>query len=168
MAWRYGTIVDSDDYRALCETCQFLGREARVIEAGSIRHVHLSPMAWDIQQVAYLMRLGLTAGHLSREHAEGVFSRLRQVARVHYTSWEDFSLSALVGMGMRSPIDPFDLRGWHRIARSHRVLLAAQPLTLSYAADWAGRTVSMRSGEAQARPFAMQDERSSPMLDQAA
>ncbi|RZL91710.1 MAG: DUF1266 domain-containing protein, partial [Variovorax sp.] len=112
-AWRYGWPIDSEDCRALFETGKLLANEARIIKMEDIRDAHLNPMAWDIQ-VAYLVRLGLAAGHLSREHADGVFTRLRQLARVHYQCWRDFSLSALIGMGMRTPIDPFDLRGWHR------------------------------------------------------
>ncbi|MBT2324409.1 DUF1266 domain-containing protein [Variovorax paradoxus] len=135
-AWRSGHVVDSDAYAALHEICRFLVEDARVVGAKQIRSVHLNPVAWEIQQAAYLVRLGYSAGYLSREDAQAALRRLQEAARAHYASWEDFSLSGLIVLGVRSPIDPFDLRDWRKIARSHEVLLRAQPTTLAHAAQW--------------------------------
>ncbi len=153
-AWRNGMVIETEDYEALYETCRFLAREARIVKARQIRGVHLTPLAWDIQQLAYIVRLGFAAGYLSREHAVDVLARLKQAARFHYNSWEAFSLSALIGMGVRSPIDPLGVRDWHRIARSHTVLLAAGSATLANASGWAERSAAHAPAEASMASFA--------------
>src|SRR6185312_9457598 len=79
-------------------------------------------VAWDVQQAAYVVRLGRAAGYLSRSMAESTLARLQHAARGHYTSWTDYSLSALLGMGLRGR---FDLAEWHRVARSHDALMTA-------------------------------------------
>lgn len=135
-AWRSGHVVDSGAYAALHEICRFLVQDARVVEARQIQEVHLNPVAWEIQQASYLVRLGFSAGYVSRADARAALKFLQEVARAHYTTWEDFSLSGLIGLGVRSPIDSFDLGNWHKIARSHEVLLRAQSATLAHAARW--------------------------------
>jgi hypothetical protein len=135
-AWRSGHVVNSETYAALQEICRFLVQDARVVGAKQIKDVHLNPVAWETQQAAYLVRLGFSAGYLSREDAQAALTRLQEVARAHYTSWEDFSLSGLIALGVRSPIDTFDLGNWRKIARSHEVLLRAQRTTLAHAARW--------------------------------
>ncbi|WP_185878994.1 DUF1266 domain-containing protein [Variovorax sp. MHTC-1] len=135
-ARRSGHVVDSDAYAALEEICRFLVQDARLVEARQIRNVHLNPAAWEIQQAAYLVRLGFSAGYLSRAGAQAALKRLQEAARAHYASWEDFSLSGLIALGVRSPIDSFDLGNWRKIARSHEVLLGAQRTTLAHAARW--------------------------------
>jgi hypothetical protein len=77
-------------------------------------------VAWDVQQVAYVVRLGRAVGYLSRSMAESTLARLQHAARAHYTSWTDYSLSAMLGMGLRGR---FDLVEWHRVAQSHELLL---------------------------------------------
>lgn len=153
-AWRSGTVIDNDSYASLYDTCRFLAQEARIVKARQIRGVHLSPLAWDVQELAYVVRLGFAAGHMSRNHAAEILARLKQAARFRYNSWEEFSLSALIGMGMRGPIDPFDLRDWHKIARSHSVLLAAENATLSLASDWAEQSALRFPAKATVTSFA--------------
>jgi hypothetical protein len=135
-AWRNGHVVDSNTYAALQETCRFLVHDARVVGAKQINDVHLNPVAWEIQQAAYLVRLGFSAGYLSRKDAQAAITRFQEIARAHYASWEDFSLSGLIALGVRSPIDTFDLGNWRKIARSHEVLRRAQRTTLAHAARW--------------------------------
>jgi hypothetical protein len=135
-AWRSGHVVDSDSYAALLEICRFLAQDARLVEARQIQDVHLNPVAWEVQQAAYLVRLGFSAGYVSRKDAQAALKRLQEAARAHYASWEDFSLSGLIALGVRSPIDSFDLVNWRKIARSHEVLLRAQRTTLAHAARW--------------------------------
>ncbi|WP_093110808.1 DUF1266 domain-containing protein [Variovorax sp. CF079] len=135
-AWRSGHVVDSAAYAALQEVCRFLVQDARVVEAKQIQDVHLNPVAWKIQQASYLVRLGFSAGYVSRLNAQAALKRLQEIARAHYTSWEDFSLSGLIALGVRSPIDSFDLVDWRKIARSHEVLLRVQYSTLAHAARW--------------------------------
>ncbi|MEJ7686981.1 MAG: DUF1266 domain-containing protein [Variovorax sp.] len=147
-AWRNGMVIETEDYEALYETCRFLAKEACIVQAPQIKGVHLTPLAWDIQQLAYIVRLGFAAGYMSREHATEILARLKQAARFHYNSWQEFSLSALIGMGVRSPIDPFDLRDWHKIARTHTVLIAASNATLANASSWAERPVARGLAEA--------------------
>jgi hypothetical protein len=135
-AWRSGHVVDSDAYAALEEICRFLVQDARVVEARQIQNVHLNPAAWEIQQAVYLVRLGFSAEYLSRANAQAALRRLQEAARAHYASWEDFSLSGLIALGVRGPIDSFDLVNWRKIARSHEVLLRAQRTTLAHAVRW--------------------------------
>lgn len=135
-AWQNGEHVDTAAYRSLHDVLVFLSAHAGVVKPGEIRDQHCRLVAWDVQQVAYLMRLGFTMGYASRESVWRTLDRLQQTARMRYTSWKDYSLSALVGMGLRGVLDLDDSGDWHHIARSHTVLLAARRSLLARAADW--------------------------------
>ena len=150
-AWRHGSTVETPEYQALVDTCWFLTRDASVVLPGRIRGIHLSPVACDIAQVAYLVRLGVSAGHLSRAYAGEILGVLRQTAKTHFCSWEDYSLCTLIGMGLRCRIDLHDVADWYEIARSHRILLSAERTTLSHAAGWVvGAPSSKRAGNTAA------------------
>lgn len=148
-AWLRGAVIPSPAYDALRGVLAFLEDEG-LADLRRVSGRHLTPMASDIQQVAYLARLGFSAGHLSREYTREVLNRLRRMARAHYTCWEMFSLSALIGMGLRNGLDPYDLGAWPLMARSHRVLRAAQQHTLRHASPWANHARPER-GEGEAR-----------------
>ena len=135
-AWGAGTTIDTEAYRSLRDVLVFLTAHAGIVKPGGIRDQHCHLLAWDVQQVAYLLRLGYTMGYVSRETAWRTLQRLRQTARMRYASWADYSLSALVGMGLRGVLDLDDVADWYHIARSHTVLLAAHRLLLARAADW--------------------------------
>ncbi|VTU14237.1 hypothetical protein SRS16CHR_00992 [Variovorax sp. SRS16] len=135
-AWRSGRIVDSECYGALHDTCIFLSLRARVVGMQEISEQHLCAMAWDIQQVAYLVRLGVAAGFVSRGRAENTLAGLQREARMHYSSWRDYSLSTLIGMGLRREVDAYDSETWWRIARSHKMLLEDRHTPISHAAPW--------------------------------
>ncbi|VTU20364.1 DUF3597 domain-containing protein [Variovorax sp. PBL-E5] len=55
---------------------------------------------------------------------------------MHYSSWRDYSLSTLIGMGLRREIDMYDSKTWWRIARSHKMLLEDRHTPISHAAPW--------------------------------
>ena len=136
-AWRVGEPVDTAAYRSLRDVLVFLSAHAGIVKLGEIRDQHCHLVAWDVQQVAYLLRLGFTMGYASRESVWRTLDRLQPTARMRYTSWKDYSLSALVGMGVRGVLDLDDIGDWYHIARSHTVLLAARRSLLARAADWA-------------------------------
>lgn len=135
-AWRAGALVDTETYRSLHDVLLFLSAHAGVVRVGEIRDRHCQLVAWDVQQVAYLLRLGVAMGYASRASVWHVLERLRRIARTHYTCWKDYSLSALVGMGLRGVLDLDDIGDWYRIARSHTVLLAARRSLLARAGNW--------------------------------
>jgi len=135
-AWQIGEPVDTAAYQSLRDVLVFLSAHARVVMPDEIGDQHCRLMAWDVQQVAYLLRLGFTMGYASRESVWRTLDRLQPMARMRYTSWKDYSLSALVGMGVRGVLDLDDIGDWHHIARSHTVLLAARRSLLARAADW--------------------------------
>lgn len=136
-AWRIGEPVDTAAYRSLRDVLVFLSAHAGVVKPGEIRDQRCHLVAWDVQQVAYMLRLGFTMGYASRESVWRTLDRLQPTARMRYTSWKDYSLSALVDMGVRGVLDLDDIGDWHHIARSHTVLLAARRPLLARAADWA-------------------------------
>ena len=135
-AWQIGEPVDTAAYRSLRDVLVFLSAHARVVNPDEIGDQHCRLMAWDVQQVSYLLRLGFTMGYASRESVWRTLDRLQPMARMRYTSWKDYSLSALVGMGLRGVLDLDDIGDWHHIARTHTVLLAARSSLLARAADW--------------------------------
>ncbi|HZX85259.1 MAG TPA: DUF1266 domain-containing protein [Reyranella sp.] len=136
-AWQIGEPVDTAAYRSLRDVLVFLSAHAGIAKPGEIRDQHCHLVAWDVQQVAYLLRLGFTLGYASRASVWRTLDRLQSMARMRYTSWKDYSLSALVGMGVRGVLDLDDIGDWHHIARSHTVLLAARRSLLARATDWA-------------------------------
>lgn len=135
-AWQIGEPVDTAAYRSLRDVLVFLSAHAGIVKPGEIGDQHCHLAAWDVQQVAYLLRLGFTMGYASRESVWRTLDRLQPMARMRYTSWKDYSLSTLVGMGVRGVLDLDDIGDWHHIARSHTVLLAARRSLLARAADW--------------------------------
>jgi len=144
-AWRTGERLDSEAFDALADTFKFLVMEFGFLRLRDIRPEHLTQMACDIQQLAYLARLGYSAGFLSRDRATEVLVHLQRQAQQHYGSWEDFSLSALIGMGMRCRLNAFDPGDWREIAHSHRILMTAERQTLSHAAPWLAKAEAMPS-----------------------
>ncbi|MDM0074981.1 DUF1266 domain-containing protein [Variovorax sp. J2P1-59] len=83
-----------------------------------------SVLAWDVQQLAYLVRLALAAGHASREEAASLLETLAAQARSHFASWEDYSVSALTGLGLRGSLEILDSTAeWTEFSQTHSVLL---------------------------------------------
>lgn len=99
-------------------------------------HGHLSVLAWDIQQLAYLVRLARAVGHVSQSDAEAVLARLAMRARMHYGSWKVYSLAALVGLGMRGAMEVFETSAWERYSRTHSILLRGPRSAIRFASSW--------------------------------
>ena len=135
-AWLAGTALESKEYAALEATCQFMVSRARIAGLDELQETHLGVFAWDVQQVAYLVRLGLAADYVSREFADLVMDGLATRARSRYGSWKDYSLSALAGLGMRGSLEIFDSTEWMQFARTHSVLLDRRRSPISGAAPW--------------------------------
>jgi len=121
-AWREGRPIDSDAYRALRAGARQLRVDAGTAAGLDIDERQFSMMAWDAQQAAYVVRLGFALGYLSRAMAESTLARLQYVVQSHYGSWADYSLSAMLGMGLRGRFDGVE---WHCAAQSHERLLVA-------------------------------------------
>lgn len=154
-AWLNRSQVDSREYAALKETCAFLTSRVDPSPSG-IQQVHLGVRAWDIQQLAYVLRLSLKARFISRDTAEETLSRLVAHARSHYGSWQDYSLAALIGLGMRGSAEFLDRTEWTLFARTHSVLLHELYSPIRNASSWSeGGVLSHDAGfgqEGKARP----------------
>jgi hypothetical protein len=134
--WSPGTFFDTEGRDPLQDVCTFLSSEACVVGATEIRAHHLNPMAWDIQQAAYSVRLGLVAGYAPTGISRNVMDRLQSEARLHYGSWSDYFLSSLIGMGLRHHVDIFSPGDWHRIAQTYTVLVSSWDDLLQHASTW--------------------------------
>lgn len=145
-AWLCSSQADSREYRALRNTCVFLSSHMSPSVA-RIRHIHIGVLAWDIQQLAYVLRLSLTAGYIPRDTAEKTLSLLATRARSHYASWRDYSLSALIGLGMRGSVEFFDRTEWRFFARTHSVLLHELHSPTRDASSWRNFEISGIRGE---------------------
>lgn len=137
-AWLLREQVDSNEYAALEDTCLFMALRAHIAQVDDLRHDHLSVRAWDIQQPACLVRLACSVGYLSKPRAEENLQRLSIRARSHYSSWKDYSLAALVGLGIRGSLEVCDHGEWARFARTHSVFLNPRRLPTRNAARWHG------------------------------
>jgi hypothetical protein len=135
-AWLLREQVDSDEYAALEDSCLYMVRCARITRVDELRHDRLSVMAWDIQQLAYLVRLACTVGYLSEPRARELLQLLAVRARAHYASWKDYSLAALVGLGLRGSLDIFDHAEWAQFARTHLVFLNPRRSPTRSASHW--------------------------------
>lgn len=113
-----------------------VARLDRLVSTDDLSHGHLSVLAWDIQQLAYLIRLALAAGHVSRNHAEDVLERLTIRARKHYGSWPVYSMAALVGLGMRSSMEVFETSAWDRYSRTHSAFVSGRHSPIKFASPW--------------------------------
>lgn len=104
-----------------------------------LTHDQISVLAWDIQQLAYLVRLGHKVDYLPRDYAEAILQSTAALARSHYSSWNDYSLSALVGMRLRGPVEIFGVSEWNRFSQTHALLLTGRAGSpLAEAAAWRG------------------------------
>ena len=154
-AWAAGATVDSNAFASLRDVCMFLSIDVQAASPRRFFKHDFSMMAWDIQQVAYITRLGCAAGFMPRDVAEEVLAVLQRSARAAYASWTDFSLAMLVGMGMRSPVDTFDTGGWVQFARSHTALLECRDTLLRHAAPWDPADAHRTPAAATMRPGAI-------------
>lgn len=134
-AW-LGEQRSADGRRAPVEHSSSGSPITRLAEINELRHGHLSVLAWDIQQLSYLVRLARAIGHVSQTHAETLLKRLAARARVHYDSWSAYSLTALIGLGMRSSMDVFETSDWERFSSTHSVLLRGRRSPIRFASTW--------------------------------
>ena len=146
--WRPGHFSDTEGLDPLQDVCAFLSSEACVVGAKEIRPLHLNLIAWDIQQAAYSVRLGLAAGYAPSGIAKNVIDRLQREARLHYGSWPDYFLSSLIGMGLRHHVDIFSPGDWHRIAQTYTVLVSSREVLLRHASTWASTQLDVVTREA--------------------
>ncbi len=144
-AWHAGHWAQSSEYAALEQTCVFVTVRAHIVNDDALRQGHLSVLAWDVQQVAYLVRLGLAVDYVSRKFADSILDLLRTRVRSTYASWQEYSLSALVGLGMRGSLEIFDTTEWMQFARTHSVLLDERHSPIRSAAPW--KSPSGRQGK---------------------
>ncbi|MDM0037073.1 DUF1266 domain-containing protein [Variovorax sp. J22P271] len=135
-AWLLREQVDSDEYAALEDSCLYMVRCARIARVDELRHDRLSVMAWDIQQLAYLVRLACAVGYLSKPRSQELLQLLAGRARTLCASWKDYSLAALVGLGLRGSLEVFDHAEWARFARSHLVFLNPRRSPTRSASHW--------------------------------
>ncbi len=138
-AWLCGESIDTNAYAALEDTCTFMASRARIAQIDELRRSRLSVLGWDVQQLAYLVRLACTVGHISRASAEEILALLGDRARLHYASWKDFSLGALLGLGLRGSLGFFDRTEWTQFARTHSVLMNPQRSPIRSASRWGER-----------------------------
>jgi hypothetical protein len=102
-----------------------------------LTHDQISVLAWDIQQLAYLVRLGYKVDYLPRDYAQAILQDIAALARSHFSSWSDYSLSALVGMRLRGPMEIFGVSEWNRFSQTHALLLTGRAGSpLAEAAAW--------------------------------
>jgi hypothetical protein len=135
-AWLAGVPLRTSRFAALFEVCHFLSAEAGIIDARRTDQRHLKTIAWDVQQLAYMIRLGHSAGYLPREVALSHLHRLRRLVTMYYSSWEDYSASALIGIGLSQHYDRLDTRKWYQLGRTHKVLLSSGHRLLEEASMW--------------------------------
>ena len=135
-AWLLREQVDSDEYAALEDSCLYMVRVARIARVDELRQDRLSVMAWDIQQLAYLVRLACTVGYLSKPRARELLQVLAAHARCHCGSWKDYSLAALLGLGLRGSRASFDHAEWAQFARTHLVFLNPSRSPTRSASHW--------------------------------
>lgn len=121
---------------ALSQVCHFLSDVARLAEARHLNARHLKLVAWDVQQLAYLIRLGHACGYVSRNVAQSHLERLCLEVSMHHDSWAEYSISALIGIGVTRHFDSLESLQWRRLARSHRVLMSDDHGLLEYASLW--------------------------------
>ncbi|MGO4396509.1 DUF1266 domain-containing protein [Variovorax sp. M-6] len=150
-AWLTGERVDSNEYAAIEDTCRFMALRAHITHVDELRNDHLSVLAWDIQQLAYLVRLACAVGHVSKPSAEEILGALRTRARAHYGSWKDYSLAALIGLGMRGSLEVFDHAEWTQFARTHAVFLNERRSPTKSASRWTVAAVQRDAPAAPAR-----------------
>jgi hypothetical protein len=93
-------------------------RERLELVAGLRRDYH-GVLAWDIQVLAGLLRVALKVRHIHQDEAERDMVFLAQRARSSFDSWEEFSLCALVGLGMRNSMEIFESAEWSHAVRTH-------------------------------------------------
>lgn len=135
-AWNSGGACNTAHYIRLFDVCKFLSVDAGLIDASRIGPRQLDMTAWDIERTAYLVRLGHAAHYIQRDSAMQCLRRLSAAARAHYNSWEDFSISALIGMGIRSDVEVSQVNVWHAYARTHLALTSSGGAPYVQVADW--------------------------------
>ncbi|WP_444813438.1 DUF1266 domain-containing protein [Variovorax gracilis] len=128
-------------------------RRTMVDRSSEPSHDHRSVLAWDVQQLAYLVRLALAIGYATRDEADSLLETLAARARLHYASWEDYSLSALTGLGLRSSLEVLDRAAeWTEYSHTHSALLDKRSPVRS-ASSWHGAMRDAARGARAVRPW---------------
>ena len=135
-AWNTGAACNTANYIRLFDVCKFLSVDAGLINASRIGSRQLDMTAWDIERTAYLVRLGYASHYIQRDGAAQSLRRLSTAAKARYDSWEDFSISALIGMGIRSDVEISQANVWHSYARTHLALISSAGAPAEQIADW--------------------------------
>lgn len=148
MSLRFGEPSDTPTYAALFDVCRFLSVSAGLIDPGRISIRHLQMLAWDIEQAAYMVRLGYSIGYLSREQAFQTLRILAATARFNYRGWAEFSISALIGIGVRGAVGGIDRLDWFRYARTHAFFEGGRGSAIAHAQSWTS-SEKRASGEVQ-------------------
>jgi len=130
-------------------------RIERLASTDRLGQGHLSVLAWDIQQFAYLIRLALATGHVSRSQAEAVLGRLTVRARGHYGSWAVYSMAAVAGLGMRSAMEVFETSAWDRYLRTHAAFLDGRQAPTRFEPWSEANTAPLGSPRGLPRPAAV-------------
>jgi hypothetical protein len=131
-----------------------LGLRARLALVDELRRDYHGVLAWDIQQLAGLLRLALRVRHIHKDEAGRDMLSLAQRARSSFDSWEEFSHCALVGLGMRSSMEIFESAEWPRATRTHSIFVDESD-SPTRRATWIG---SGRSRAPQANNAAIADD----------
>lgn len=143
--WNTGAACNTAHYIRLFDVCKFLSVDAGLINASRIGSRQLNMTAWDIERTAYLVRLGYASHYIQRDGAVQSLRRLSAAAKERYGSWEDFSISALIGMGTRSAVEVSQANVWHAYARTHLALISAAGTPSEQTADWKLANAAPRS-----------------------
>lgn len=121
--WYHREDVDLDEKVLIEEAYLYLALHANLAHEEAPCHDPLSMLAWDIQQLAVIVRLSLKLAYIDRHEAEAILRTLAEQARSGFRSWKDFSLCAMVGLGMSGSIALFDTNEWAWLASTHAVFL---------------------------------------------
>lgn len=86
-------------------------------------------LAWDLERVGYLARLFVNAGYLSQEEAWDWMKKAGALIKEHFSSWEEYMVSLLMGRAMAMGIhqEPFAVA--LDLLTDSKAFLEAHPIT---------------------------------------
>lgn len=144
-AWASNRETNCATFWAIRDIVLLMATYTAAIPFTSVRLKRFSLLAWDIQQLAYIVRLGTAAGMLSVHEGRDWLRLLADKIRCYYSNWHEYSLNAIVGRCIKHPVDWFRLGQWTELVATHDKFLALGRGAFAQALPWSQEAQSAKA-----------------------
>ena len=115
-------------YGLLNKICGNLIDSACIANSSELSPIHFQMLAHDAQDRANVIRLSLAAGYIDEVSATNELSKIEFKVVAAYDSWQQYSLSALIGYSVRQCVDGNPMHPYQRMGAAHCAFCKLAPI----------------------------------------